>query len=58
MAKWFAQVEFTGYVDVEVEADSYREAVEEAKKIANPYDVDEWCCGVEDCWCEDEEEED
>ena len=55
MAKWFAQVEFIGYVDVEVEADSYREAAEEAKKVADYHDVDEWYCGVEDCWREEED---
>ena len=34
MAKWTVQVMFTGYTEVEVEADSYEEACEEATMIA------------------------
>lgn len=55
MAKWFVQVKFTGYVDVEIEADSYREAIEEAREIADSYDVDEWYCEIEDGWCEEDD---
>lgn len=54
MAKWIALVEFTGCIDVEVEANSYREAAEEAKKIADLHDVDEWYRDVEDCWQKEE----
>jgi hypothetical protein len=35
MAKWNVQVMFTGCVEVEVEADSYDEACEEAAVIAD-----------------------
>ena len=57
MAKWSVQVMFTGYVEVEVEADSYEEACEAATVIADTDMVDGWDCDVEDCWCEEDEED-
>jgi len=55
MAKWNVTVMFTGYVEVEVEADSYEEACEEATVIADTDMVSGWDCDIEDCWCEDED---
>ena len=55
MAKWTVQVMFTGYTEVEVEADSYEEACEEATMIAETDMVNGWDCDVEDCWCEEDD---
>ena len=55
MAKWNVNVVFTGYVEVEVEADSYEEACEEATVIADTDMVSGWDCDVEDCWCEEDD---
>jgi bisphosphoglycerate-dependent phosphoglycerate mutase len=55
MAKWNVTVMFTGYVEVEVEADSYDEACEEATVIADTDMVHGWDCDIDDCWCEDED---
>ena len=55
MAKWNVNVVFTGYVEVEVEADSYDEACEEATVIADTDMVHGWDCDVEDCWCEEDD---
>lgn len=54
MAKWNVQVMFTGYVEVEVEADSYDEACEEAIGMADTDMVSDWDCDVEDCEREDD----
>lgn len=48
MAKWNVLVRFTGYVDVEVEADSFAEACAEATSIADRDEVNGWDCDVED----------
>lgn len=55
MAKWTVQVMFTGYTEVEVEADSYEEACEEATMIAEVDMVNGWDCDVEDYWCEEDD---
>jgi hypothetical protein len=55
MAKWNVQVMFTGYVEVEVEADSYEEACEEATVITDTDMVHGWDCDIEDCWCEEDD---
>ena len=54
MARYNVLVRLTGYVDIEVEADSYSEACEEACLIADDAMVDGWDVDVEDCEREDD----
>lgn len=55
MAKWNVIVKFTGYVDVEVEADSYNEACDKATAIADEKMVRSWDCDVEECWRDEDD---
>ena len=55
MAIYNVLVRFTGYVDMEIEADSEEEAREIAACEADDYDVSGWDCDVEDCWCEEDD---
>ena len=54
MAIYNVLVRFTGYVDMEIEADSEDEAREIAQE-ADTDDVSVWACDVEDCWCEEDD---
>ena len=53
MAKWYVTVRLTGYIDAEVEADSYNEACDEATAIADESMAHGWDCDVLECWCEE-----
>ena len=48
MAIYNVLVRFTGYMNMEVEADNEDEAREIAYE-ADTYDVDEWCVDIDDC---------
>ena len=50
MAKWRVRVVLAGCAEVEVEADSYEEACEEATDIADVNMVDDWDIDIDECW--------
>jgi hypothetical protein len=54
MAKWKVHVVFTGYAEVDVEADDYKSACDEAVAIADPDNAHGWECDVEEWWKEDD----
>ena len=54
MAIYNVLVRFTGYVDMEIEADSEEEAREIAAVEADTYDVGGWDVDIEDCTREDD----
>lgn len=54
MAIYNVLVRFTGYVDMEIEADSEEEAREIAACEADDYDVCGWDVDIEDCEREDD----
>ena len=55
MAKWRVRVVLAGCFEVEVEADSYEEACEEATDIADVNMVDDWDIDIDECWSEEDE---
>ena len=54
MAIYNVLVRFTGYVDMEIEADSEDEAREIAACDADAFEVDGWDVDIEDCEREDD----
>lgn len=54
MAIYNVLVRFTGYVDMEIEADSEDEAREIAAVEADAFEVDGWDVDIEDCEREDD----
>ena len=54
MAKWNVSVMVTGYVEMEIEADSYEEACAEAIDTANEEMIDEWDYDIDYCEQEDD----
>ena len=59
MATYSVMVRFTGYMEMEIEADSREEAIEEAWANAEPEGVDSWDVDIDDVeYLGEEDEED
>lgn len=54
MAIYSVTVRFTGYIEMEIEADSQEEAHEEAWANAEPESVDSWDVDIDDVECMDD----
>ena len=55
MAKWRVRVILAGYAEVEIEADSYDEACEEAAADVDVDMVDDWYVDIDECWSEEDD---
>lgn len=55
MAKWHVRVVFAGCAEVEIEADSYNEACEEAAADVDIDMVEDWDVDIDECWLEDDD---
>ena len=55
MAKWCVRVVLAGCAEVEVDADSYDEACEQAIDMADVNMVDDWDVDIDECWSEDDD---
>lgn len=55
MAKWCVQIVLAGYAYVEVDADSYEEACEEAIDMVDVNMVNGWDIDIDECWREEDD---
>ena len=55
MAKWRVRVVLAGCAEVEIEADSYYEACEEATEIADIDMINGWDIDIDECWLRDDD---
>ena len=55
MAKWCVRVVLAGCAEVEIEADSYNEACEEASAVVDVDMVDGWDVDIDECWREEDD---
>lgn len=55
MAKWRVRVVLAGCAEVEIEADSYNEACEEASAVVDVDMVDGWDIDIDECWSEEDD---
>lgn len=54
MAKWCVRVVLAGCAEVEIEANSYEEACEEAIDMVDVNMVDGWDIDIDECWSEED----